>query len=258
MHILEEPSELSARAQEFLRRTGRREVPVRFGAPIELWLVRDRLGKPVPAPIDLIIRCEGFQQKYGGLRYDVRRNLVVSGQRYERSYQWEYNHCGLNTRARQDRRRGGWYFEWAGENVSKPCRDLIHTDGSVGTDVDGGSPYLPLAPSIPHLIESHALIDAVATWRPWPVDALAATAVELLDHLVEVPEASWRSSRWRLSETVAVLDFDGWDRENPQRRTRIWSREDAGHRELQAALDRLRQAQVQGEAVDVTSGDMTS
>ncbi|MEZ0090808.1 hypothetical protein [Streptacidiphilus sp. EB129] len=199
--------------------------------------------------MDLIIRCEGFEQKYGGLRYDVRHSLVVNRERYEGSYQWEYNHFGLNTRARQDRGGGGWSFEWAGEHVSKPCRDLLHTDGSVGTDVDGGSPYLPLAPSIPHLIESHALTDTVATWRPWPVAADLARAADFLDDLVEVPEASWRTSRWRLSQTVAVLDVDSWDRTNPQRRrTRIWSREETGHREVQAALDRARQTRHQDEA----------
>lgn len=93
----------------------------------------------------------------------------MNEERYETALRWEYNHLGTRTAAWQDPRRGGWYFEWIGEHVSKPCRDLIHTDGSVGTDMDGGSPYLPVAPSVPHLIESHALTDSVATWRPWPM-----------------------------------------------------------------------------------------
>ncbi|WP_280669475.1 MULTISPECIES: hypothetical protein [unclassified Kitasatospora] len=251
LHILEEPSELSTRAQEFLRRAGRRESPSRFGSPIEFWRVRDHAGRLVPAPMELILRCEGFEQKFGGLRYSVRRSWVVNGERHETSCGWEYDHFGLNTRAWPDPRRGGWYFAWTGERVSKPCRDLIHTDGSVGTDVDGGSPYLPTAPSIPHLIESHALTDAVATWRPWPMDSQAASdaaaastaaAVELIDGLVEVPEASWGSSRWRLSETVAVLDYDTWDRANPRRRTRLWSSSEAGHRQIRTALEHLHNA----------------
>lgn len=78
-------------------------------------------------------------------------------------------------------------------------------DGSVGTDVNGGSPYLAVAPSITHLIESHALADAVSVWRPWPAGgSAAASAAEILDGLVQVPEASWESSRWRLSESVAA------------------------------------------------------
>ncbi|MFB6615116.1 hypothetical protein ACFCV9_13025 [Streptomyces sp. NPDC056367] len=69
------------------------------------------------------------------------------------------------------------------------------------------------------------------------MDSLVSSAVELLDGLVEVPEASWSSSRWRLSDTVAVMDYDSWDHENPSRRTLVWSREEAGHRQVQAALD---------------------
>ncbi|WP_217554977.1 hypothetical protein [Streptomyces sp. GbtcB6] len=240
MHILEDPSELSARAQDLLRRTGRRECPSRFSLPIELWQVHDHARNLVPAPMDLIIRCEGFERKFGGLRYEVRRSRVVNGDRYETVRGWEYDHLGMKTRAWQDPARGGWYFEWTGERVSKPCRDLIHTDGSVGTDVDGASPYLPIAPSLLHLIESHALTDTVATWKPWPAGSLAASAVTLLDGLVEVPEASWSSSRWRLSDTVAVMDHDTWDRENPRRLTLVWSREEAGHRQVQAVLDGLR------------------
>ncbi|MFJ3219539.1 hypothetical protein ACIPLC_26900 [Kitasatospora sp. NPDC086801] len=44
MHILDDPSELPERAQDLLRRTGRRESPARFEVPIERWQVRDRAG----------------------------------------------------------------------------------------------------------------------------------------------------------------------------------------------------------------------
>ncbi|KOY54014.1 hypothetical protein ADK59_32370 [Streptomyces sp. XY332] len=237
MHILDNPSELSERAQDLLRRTGRRESPVRFEVPIEMWRVHDRAGKLVPAPMELIIRCEGFEQRFGGLRYQVRHSWTLDGERCETAYSWEYDHFGVRTRAWQDPARGGWYFEWLGERVSKPCRDLIHTDGSVGTDVNGSGPYLPVAPSMSHLIESHALTDAVSDWRPWPAGGSAASAAEILDGLVQVPEASWESSRWRLSESVAVFDSESWDRENPSRRVRIWSRDEVGHRQVQEALE---------------------
>lgn len=255
MHILEDPSELSTLAQSFLHRAARRERPRRSGPPIEFWRVRGHSGNLVPAPMDLIIRCEGFEQKYGGLRYEVRRSRLVNGDRYETAREWEYDHLGLQTAAWQDPGEGGWYFEWTGERVSKPCRDLIHTDGSVGTDVDGASPYLSIAPSIPHLIESHALADTVASWKPWPMDSLAASAIDLLDGLVEVPEASWGSSRWRLSGTVAVLDYDSWVHKNPHRRTLVWSGDEGGHRQVQAALDRW-QHRDQSDAV--TLGGTTS
>ncbi|WP_234386832.1 hypothetical protein [Streptomyces scabiei] len=202
--------------------------------------MHDHTGKLVPAPMDLIIRCEGFEQRFGGLRYEVRQSRVVDGDRYETARGWEYDHLGVKTRAWQDPGTCGWYFEWTGERVSKPCRYLLHTDGSVGTDVDGGNPYLPIAPSVPHLIESHALTDTVATWRPWHLGSLTASAVTLLDGLVEVPEASWSSSRWRLSDTVAVMEYDTWDRRNAHRATLVWSREEVGHRQVQAVLDGLR------------------
>ncbi|MCP2314271.1 hypothetical protein [Kitasatospora paracochleata] len=237
MHILDDPSELSERAQDLLRRTGRRERPVRFEVPIEMWRVRDRTGRLVPAPLELIIRCEGFEQRFRGLRYQVRHSWTLDGERYETGRSWEYDHFGVKTGAWQDPVRGGWYFEWLGERVSKPCRDLLHTDGGVGTDVDGGSPYLPVAPSVTHLIESHALTDAVSVWRPWPVAGSAAvSAAEALGGLVEVPEASWETSRWRLSDSVAVFDSESWDRENPSRRVRIWSRNEVGHREVRNAF----------------------
>ncbi|WP_371634668.1 hypothetical protein OG988_01145 [Streptomyces zaomyceticus] len=188
--------------------------------------------------MELIIRCEGFEQRFGGLRYQVRHSWTLDGGRYETAYSWEYDHFGMRTRAWQDPARGGWYFEWIGGHVSKPCRDLIRTDGSVGTDVNGSSPYLPVAPSITRLIESHALTDAVSVWWPWPAGgSAAASAAEVLDGLVHVPEDSWESSRWRLSESVAVFDSESWDRENPTRRVRIWSRDEAGHRQVQEAFE---------------------
>ncbi|WP_158821037.1 MULTISPECIES: hypothetical protein [unclassified Streptomyces] len=190
--------------------------------------------------MDLIIRVEGFEQRFGGLCYEVRHSRVIDGERYEATRDWEYNHLGVRTAAWQDPRRGGWYFECIGEHVSKPCRDLIHTDGSVGTDIDGGGPYLPVAPSIPHLIESHALTDSVATWKPWPVGGPAVTDIALLDGLVDVPEASWGSSRWRLSDSIAVLDQDAWGSRDSRCRTLVWTRDDAGHRQIQEVLDGAR------------------
>ncbi|MFF4264362.1 hypothetical protein [Streptomyces virginiae] len=67
-----------------------------------------------------------------------------------------------------------------------------------------------------------------------------ANAGALLDSLVDVPEASWGSSRWRLSDSVAVMDEDTWDRQDPGRRTLVWSRDEAGHRQGREALDASR------------------
>ncbi|MGW0658309.1 hypothetical protein [Streptodolium elevatio] len=104
----------------------------------------------------------------------------------------------------------------------------------------GGEQRGRAAPSIPHLIESHAVADAIAPWQPWSNDTHVASAVaELPDDLLEVPDVSWRSSRWRLSETVAVKDFDNGDRENPGRHTLLWSCDEAGHREVQEVLNRV-------------------
>jgi hypothetical protein len=239
MHILDDPSELSPRAQDFLRRAGRRKPPVRFESPMELWRVPDRDGTLIPAPPELVLGLESFERRFGGLSYDVRYSFAVEKkQPFSGSYQWVYDHYGLDTLVWADPTGPGWFFEWNGEHVAKPCRDLIHTDGSVGTDLDGGSSYLPLAPSVLSLIEDHAVADLVAGWTPWPLAGELAVAVgELLDDLVEVPEASWPSLRWRLSKTVAVMDADSWDRENP-RRGAIWSRGRAGRKQVEDALKR--------------------
>ncbi|MEU8763549.1 hypothetical protein [Streptomyces sp. NPDC048659] len=248
MHILDDPYDLSERAREFLHRAGRREDPGRFEIPIEMWRVRDRAGRMVLAPPELIIRLEGFVQRYGGLRYHVRNSWNPGGEPLVWERGWEYDHYGARTAAWQDASRDGWCFEWLGQRVSKPCRELIHTNGSVGSDVDGSGPFVATAPSLTRLIESHAVTDSVADWRPWPmlVRSAADPILGPLDRLPLVPEASWDTQRWLLSDSVAVSDsacLGLGDDDAPRRRFCVWSRGEDGHRQVREALAAVREAE---------------
>lgn len=43
--------------------------------------------------------------------------------------------------------------------MSSPIRHVVHTDGRVGIE-DGSGDFVEIAPSLPVLIESHALADS--------------------------------------------------------------------------------------------------
>ena len=159
MHILDDLDGLSARARDLLNRTGWREPPPDSRLATEFLQVRDCSGRQVPAPAVLAIRREGFEQRYGGLRYQVRNSYAYEGERHEVTFGWRYD---LEQDAWADSARG-WYFSWFGEHAATPVRWLVHTDGRAGVD-DGGGKFLEIAPSVPALIESHALTDMVAAW----------------------------------------------------------------------------------------------
>ncbi|MFI8265780.1 hypothetical protein [Streptomyces sp. NPDC085665] len=83
----------------------RSQVEERVGpAMMEMWRVQDRAGKLVPAPMELIIRCEGFARRFGGLRYQVRHSWTLDGERCETAYSWEYDHFGSGTERPTGRR----------------------------------------------------------------------------------------------------------------------------------------------------------
>lgn len=131
MHILEDPSGLSPRARCLLHRTGSRQEPTEPRLPTELLRVRDRKGRLIPAPMDLVIRREGFAQRYGGLRYTVRRSLAdANGGRSEYSLEWSHE---LGAHVWPDPVRG-WFFDWDGPRAAHPVRYLVHTDGRVGAE----------------------------------------------------------------------------------------------------------------------------
>lgn len=140
---------------------------------------------------------------------------------------------------RRDER--GWNFDFIGERVSSPVAYAVHTDGRVG--VTGGGPFLEIAPSVYNLIESHAVLDHVASWRPWHehagsdwtalVDHLAAR----LDGLTEVPEASGPCARWLLGENVAIRDVLSYASDAPRtRHVSVWARGQDGLGQIRAAL----------------------
>lgn len=222
MHILDDPDGLSARARDLLSRTGWREPPPGPRLATDFLQVRNHAGCLVPAPAMLAIRREGFEQRYGGLRYQVRNNYAFNGENHQVTYAWHYD---LGRHIREDPGRG-WYFDWFGEHVSSPVRFLAHTDGRVGVD-DGGGKFLEIVPSLPALIESHALTDMVAAWDRTPlslqVDGYALA--QQIDGLTIVPEASGPTGRWRVSDTIAIREFRHWSSREPTRRWRafIWT-----------------------------------
>jgi hypothetical protein len=234
MHILDDLDGLSARARDLLSRTGRREPLPDSRLATEFLQVRDRSGRLVPAPAMLAIRREGFEQRYGGLRYQVRDSYTHEGERHEVSFSWRYD---LEQDVWADSARG-WYFSWFGEHAATPVRWLVHTDGRAGVD-DGGGKFLEIAPSIPALIESHALTDMVAAWDRTPlklkVDGFALA--RQVDGLTDIPEASGPTIRWRVSDTIAVQEFRNWSSQEPTRRWRafIWTRGADGQRQIEQA-----------------------
>ncbi len=140
MHILDDLTGLSSRAKSLLERTGRRDVPQEPRLSTEFLRIRDCFGQLIPTQMMLVIRREGFEQKYGGLRYQVRSSYTVEGERREVLRDWHYD---LGQSMWTDA-ADGWYFDWFGERMSSPVRYLVHTDGRVGVD-DGGGTFLEIA-----------------------------------------------------------------------------------------------------------------
>ncbi|MER6299823.1 hypothetical protein ABT247_09635 [Kitasatospora sp. NPDC001539] len=239
MHILDDLTGLSSRAKSLLERTGWRDDPPEPGLCTEFLRVRDCFGQLVPTPMMLVIRREGFEQKYGGLRYQVRSSCTVEGERREVLRDWHYDLGQGMWFGSAD----GWYFDWFGERVSSPVHYLVHTDGRVGAD-DGGGTFLEIAPSIPALIESHAITDAVSTWDRTIAEVDSFALAEQLDGLTDIPEASGSTIRWRLSDNVAVEEFRNWSSDAPRRwRAFIWSRGEAGRRQVEEAAARAAATQ---------------
>jgi hypothetical protein len=197
----------------------------------------------------LVIRREGFEQRYGGLRYQVRSSYTIKGERHEVVRDWQYD---LGQSMWSDSARG-WYFDWFGERVSSPVRYLVHTDGRVGVD-DGGGAFLEIAPSIPALIESHALTDMVSTWDRITLEVDSFALAQQLGGLAYIPEASGRTIRWRVSDTVAVQEFRQWSSQEPRRwRAFIWSRGEAGQRQIEQAAIRAATQPADGRSPWITA-----
>ncbi|RPF43729.1 hypothetical protein EDD96_0238 [Streptomyces sp. Ag109_G2-6] len=240
MHLLEDHHPgLSPLARKLLERTGRRQEPAGPRTPTELLTVPDRTGtgRRVPAPLELVTAREGFAQRLGGLRYTVRRSTPgVPGEQRESASEWNWD---LGTAVWPDP-AGGWYFEWTGELVSSPVRYLAHTDGRVGVEAGDGV-FREIASSTTHLIESHAVMDAVAGWDPWPIEADGHAVAGRLDGLTEVAEASGPMLGWRMSDVVAVMEFREWSNQVPRApRAFMWSRGEEGRRRLHDATRAAR------------------
>ncbi|GII59838.1 hypothetical protein Pth03_82270 [Planotetraspora thailandica] len=241
VHLLDDLGGFSARAQAFLRRTARRETSARIGLPTDFMQVRDSSGRPILAPFELVIRREGFAEKFGGLRYDVRRSVILDKTRHDMMRRWDFD---LAANAWSD--RCGWYFDWIGEHVSSPVRFLIHTDGRMG--VSDGGPFLEVASSVTHLIESHAVMDAVSQWDPWSSSlepwAPSRFGIDLasrIDGLSLIREASGPFDEWWVSESVAIRNFRTWTSHRPRTRgTMVWTNGDQGRQASRAARAETR------------------
>ncbi|GAA3948559.1 hypothetical protein GCM10023085_33570 [Actinomadura viridis] len=190
----------------------------------------------IPAPTELVVRREGFHAGYGGLRYEVRRSALVSGERHDDSRRWDFS---LDEGIWADDR--GWFFSWAGARVSSPVRFLIHTDGRVG--VSDGGPFIEVAASVPQLIESHAIMDLVSSWDPCPGTLGPGVSTEpgvglaaRIDGLAVVPEASGPYDTWYLSDRVAVRIYWSWTSRRPRTRgLQMWTSGEKGRRQVEMA-----------------------
>ncbi|SCF98590.1 hypothetical protein [Streptomyces sp. Ncost-T10-10d] len=213
------------------------DLPTWERLPTDFMQVRDLRGKLVSAPWELVVRREGFAQKFGGLRYTVRggphgymhvpssvrqmqneypdevrtwlldrmTRSAAKGprERWDRFLGWDFDlQCGVW----QDRR--GWFFHWGGEDVAAPFNRVQHTDGRCGA-------YLPLEnrpplfeseyPTVLHMIESQSLSDLVADWDEW--HGATGPIARAFDELPVVPEASGPWAGWRMDADVAVYEF---------------------------------------------------
>jgi hypothetical protein len=185
--------------------------------------------------LELVIRREGFAQKFGGLRYTVRRSRVgVNGERRERADVWSYE---LGTYVWPDPVRG-WYFDWCGPSYASPIRYLAHTDGRVGAEnTSGDGVFQETEASVIHRIESDAIKDEVSAWDPWPIDGSGLAIAQQLNNLSEVTEASGPMQGWRMSDVVAVMEFAYVSNHVPrERQTWIWFRGEEGHHQVRAAV----------------------
>lgn len=197
-----------------------------------MW-IRGASGRLKPAPIELVTRREEFGDKFGGLRYAVRRSALLCGDHYDTTRLWDFD---LEDDVWPDGR--GWCFGWVGEHVSSPVRFLMHTDGRVG--VSDGGPFLEIASSATQLIESHAMMDAVSSWNPmpgslepWVPSRSGAEFLNRLEGLTLVPEASGRFERWLVSDAVAVREFWSWTSHRPRTRgIMIWTLGEAGREQI--------------------------
>ncbi|MET3423819.1 hypothetical protein BJ973_003031 [Actinoplanes tereljensis] len=226
MHVLDDLDGLSPRAQAFLRRSGDRHPVDTDRLSTDYLRVQDRSGRLITAPVELIVRREGFAQRFGGLRYWVRHAVRWDGEPYETARRWDFV---LEDWIRWE--PGGWSFGWAGEHVSSPVRYLVHTDGRFGVTL-GGS-FLEVSPSIYHLIESHALMDETAAWEPvtgsalepWTASCVDGRLLEQFGDLRLLPEASGPCERWLRSDAVTVRQIRRWTEDHPRPASvQVWTR----------------------------------
>ncbi|WP_179855689.1 hypothetical protein [Paractinoplanes atraurantiacus] len=176
--------------------------------------------------MELIVRREGFAQRFGGLTYSIRHRVRSNADLLETVRRWDFL---LDDWIRHE--PNGWSFGWAGQHVSSPVRHLVHTDGRFG--VTFGGPFLEVSPSINHMIESHALLDEMADWHPLPGNALEPWAagrtngspLERRATLRPIPEASGPCDRWFHSDTLTVRQSLRWTEDHPRPPTiEAWTR----------------------------------
>ena len=97
------------------------------------------------------------------------------------------------------------------------------------------------------LFESHAVMDMVSSWDPWPGNLEAwvssdagVVPADRIEGLTVVAEASGRYDRWPLSDHVAVRSFWSWTSRRPRAHAvQMWTRGGEGRKQAQAAFRNL-------------------
>ncbi|WP_238011559.1 hypothetical protein KZZ52_33590 [Dactylosporangium sp. AC04546] len=216
---------LSPRAQSFLRRSGIRR-PDQTRLPTDYLQVPDRSGRLIAAPVELIVRREGFAARFGGLHYDVRRSVRIGDKRHDTLRRWQFDLLDV-VRAEHM----GWLRMGRRARVVTCVLPRAHRRQIWG---ERRWSILEASPSINHLIEGHALMDELHDWEPVPPSSLEAWVPndvtnthlrKLLETLPIVPEASGPCDRWWRSDHLAIRLFYGWTGRQPRSTgVMIWSR----------------------------------
>jgi len=237
-HLLDDPGDLTERAQRFLTEHGHRR-PTRAGAVAELYQCFDRAGGEIAGPEGGLERLRTFLARYGGLSFCQERPGCDG--KHTQVYRFDTVVQSGWTATES----GSWVAE-VGEIEGWPLM-LDWSTGRIGIDVF--APETWVAHSLPNLIESAALAQSLYLSTVWrkavmpgrpPGWGLEPEAAEQLPDLVpEAAEASSPWNRWLMDQDVAVHSWQATYEPTRRTATMAWYRTAQGRRRLEAVVGPL-------------------